>query len=639
MLTLFRNFAKSKWAIGLLVLLALGLLITGGTQTDILGTLQPPKVISAGDRSMSPVEFRSEMDNRLKQIQQQQGRAVTYEELFAEASVGAILKSRADQLGFAAWAWKAGVRPGNELILRLVRAEPAFFDPVTQQFSEAAYEGKLAENNLTPKALEQQFRDQYTTVHYGTALTAGIRLPRIYGAVVANQTQQTRDGRWFVLTQAIAGTAGRPTDAQLTSFMSQNAGNLRIPELRTGTLVVFSNPADQSIAISDEKIQERFDFRKDALSLPERRTFTTLTAPTRAAADRIAAALRTGQTPSAVGQANSLQPADYADTPRSAISDPAVAGAVFGLATNEVSSPVQARVGFVVAQVTDITTGREVTLADVRDQIVAELRGQEGRAAIANRVEAYEAARREGKTLDEAVRQVGAQTIPVPAVSQEGRNRDRQQLNVPADVLEAMWDVAKGRASEVLGVGEGQYIVVRVDDVIPAAMPPLDEVRGLITPAWIGRENARLLSARSDALMARLRAGEDIAAVAASVGAPVVSRAGVKQSEEAAQQVGQGVLVGMFNAERGQPFSQPQSENSIAIGRVDRITAPTPALVLEEAAQWQARLSGAVAEPVFQSAITAASQRTKASYNEELARQSLGLRDPAPATPAAAAGQ
>ncbi|HYC99281.1 peptidylprolyl isomerase [Brevundimonas sp.] len=638
MISLFRNFAKSKWAIGLLVLTALGLLVTGGSQTDILGSLQAPRVVSAGDRGQSPQEFRAAMDRQLEQIQAQQGRAVTYEELLAQANLTAILKSQADQLGFFAWAWKAGVRPGNELILRQIRAIPAFFDPVTQQFDEKLYESRLAEANMTPELLEQEARDQYSRAHYGSALISGMRLPRIYGAVYANLNQQTRDGRWFVLTQDMAGTAPRPTDAQLASFMSQNAAALRNPEFRTGSLVIFDNPADRNIAISDEKIQARFDFRKDALSLPERRTFTTLTAPTRAAADRIANALRAGQAPAAVGEANDLQPAEYADTPRSAISDPAVAAGVFGLNIGDVSAPVQARVGFVVAKVTGITPGREVTLADVRDQIVEELRGQEARGAVARRVEAFEAARREGKSVEDAVRQVGARIVPIPAVSREGRTPARQQLNVPTPVLDAMWKLTEGRASEPTGLGEGQYFVVRVDDVVPAAMPALDDVREAVTSGWIARENVRLLSARSDALMARLRAGEDIAAVAASVGATVTSHTGAKQDQATAERLGQGVMAGLFNTQRGQPFAQPQSENSIAIGRVDRIVAPTPALVVDEAEQWRARLGAATGDPLFAAAVAAAAERMKATHDEALARQALGVTA-TPAAPARPAGR
>jgi peptidyl-prolyl cis-trans isomerase D len=635
MISIFRNFAKSKFAMGLLILTALGLLVTGGSQTDLLGSLQAPKVVSAGDRGLSPLEFRTEMDRRLDQIQAEQRRAVTYEELFAQASLTAVLKGRAEELAFYSWAWKTGVRPGNELILRQIRAIPAFFDPVTNRFDENLYRSRLAEAKMTPALLEQEARDQYSRAHYGSALVAGMRLPRIYGAAIANHTQHTRDGRWFLLTQAMAGTAPRPTDAQLNSFMSQNAAQLRLPELRSGALVGFSSPADQTIAISDEKIQERFEFRKDALSLPERRTFTTLTAPTQAAAERIAAALRAGQTPAAVGQANDLQPAQYADTPRSAISDPAVAGAVFGLNVDGVSAPVQARVGFVVAKVTGITAGRDVTLADVRPQIVEELRGQEGRAAIARRVEAFETARRAGKGLEDAVREVGAVMVPVPAVSREGRTREGQQLGVPAEVLEQMWKLGKGRTGEVISAGEGRYFVVRVDDVIPAAMPKLEDVREQLTQAWTARENVRLLSARSDALMARLRAGEDIAAVAASVGATVTSRAGVRQDQETMAQLGQGVMNGLFSAQRGQPFAQPQAEGAIAIGRVDRVTAPTAALAAGEAQQWRARLGQATTDPLFAAAVAATAERMKATYDEALAREALGLQTtPTPPQPA-----
>lgn len=638
MISIFRNFARSKFAMGLLILTALGLLVTGGAQTDILGSLQPPKVVSAGDRSMSPQEFRAAMDRQLEQLQAQQGRAITYEEALAEADLGAILRARAEELSFFAWAWKAGIRPGNELVLRQIRVVPEFFDPVTNQFSETLYRTKLAEANLTPELVEQQARDEYSRAHYGSALVAGMRLPRVYGAVYANLTEQARDGRWFVLTQAMAGTAPAPTDAQLTSYMSQNAARLRIPELRAGSLVIFSNPADQNIAISEEKIQARFDFRKDALSVPERRTFTTLTAPTRAAADRIAAALRAGQTPAAVGQANDLRPAEFADTPRSAVSDPAVAAAVFGLGVDQVSAPVQARVGFVVAKVTGITTGREVALADVRDQIVEELRGQEARGAIARRVEAFEAARREGKSVDEAVRQVGARMVPIPAVTREGRNREGQQLNVPAQVLEAMWKLAEGRAGEPTGLGEGDYFLVRVDDVIPAAMPALAAVRERVVGEWTARENVRLLTARKDALTARLRRGEDIAAVAASEGATVTSGAGLKQDEETVARYGEAVIGGLFNTGRGQPFDQPQSQDAIVIGRVDRIIAPTAALVAEEAQQWRARIGAASGDPLFAAAVTAATDRMKAKTDVELARQALGL-EATPAAPARPAGR
>ena len=638
MLTAFRTFAKSKWAIGLLVLLALGLLVTGGSQMDVLANLGPRHIVSAGDRNLTQTEFRGELDLVRERAQEQSGRAFDFEELIADGGLRQYLEQKAQQLGFLNWAWNVGIRPGKELVLRQIRQTPDFFDNVTGRFSEEQYRAVLAQNNATPEIAEARFRDQYTTQHYGAALGAGMRLPRIYGAILASQALETRDARWFTVTQAMAGTAGAATDAQLTAFMNENAAQLRLPESRTASVVLFGDGATPSAELTEERIVERFNFRRDALSLPERRTFVTLTAPNRAAADRIAAALRAGQSPADVARANGIQPAEYADTPRSALGDPAVAGAVFGLAANEVSAPVQAGVGFVVAKVTGIQPGRTATLADVRDQVIAELRAEDARAAVYSRVEAYEKARQEGKSLDVAVREVGARVIQIPAVREDGKLRNGQDITppLPPQLLQAMWGLGEGAESEVVDMGQGQYFVVRVDDVLPAALPPLDGIREPLARQWTLRENARLLNARASALAARVRGGEDLAAVAASVGATLQTGTGL--SRQSAEQNGQGVIAGVFTSGRGEPFSQQNSADTFVIGRTDRITPAVPALAAPMAEQFRQRMAGDHINAVGEVAIAAAAARSKARYDEALARTALGVPAEAPAAPAAPRG-
>ena len=461
-----------------------------------------------------------------------------------------------------------------------------------------------------------------------------MRLPRIYGAILASQALETRDGRWFTVTQAMAGTAGAPTDAQLTALMNQNADQLRLPESRTASVVLFDDGAAPTAAPTEARIEERFNFRRDALSLPEKRSFVTLTAPNRAAADRIAAALRAGQSPAEVARANSIQPAEYNDTPRSALGDPAVAAAVFGLAANQVSAPVQAGVGFVVAKVNSIQPGRAATLAEVREQVIAELRAEDARASVYRRVEAYEKARQDGKTLDVAVREVGARVIRIPAIRQDGKLRNGQDINpaLPPQLIQTMWSLGKGAESEVVDMGQGQYFVVRLDDILPAALPPLAGIREPLAQQWVLRENARLLSARASALAARVRGGEDLAAVAASVGATLQTGTGLNR--QSAEQNGQGVIAGVFGSGRGEPFSQQNTADTFVIGRTDRITAAVPALAAPMAEQFRQRMGGDHVNAVGEAAIAAAAARSKAEFDEPLARTSLGLPAEAPAAPA-----
>jgi peptidyl-prolyl cis-trans isomerase D len=641
MISFFRKLAKSPLAMALLVLVALGLLVTGGQQFDVLGQLSPRHVISAGDRSVDASEFRADFDRVRERLQQQAQRPVSVEDMINENLHLRYLDSESKKLGFLNWAWSAGVRPGKELVLKQIRQIPQFFDSVTGRFSEETYRQVLAEQNITPVMLEQEFRDQYTLGHFGAGLGAGARLPRVYGALIANQALESRDARWFVVTRAMAGAAPAPTDAQLNTFMQQNAARLRRPETRSASLVLF-NDGTASAPVTEEDIQKRFDFRKDALSQPEKRTFVTLTAPNKAAADRIAAALRAGKTPAEAGRANGgVQPSDYASSPRTVLSDPGVAAAVFGLGVDQVSDPVQGRVGFTVAKVTAITPARPVTLPEVRDQIVDELRAEAARARTFERVEAYEAARKAGKTLEQAAEAAGARIMPLPHFTQDGRRADGQPLNAPQPILEQAWKLAKGGESDVIDLGQGQYFAMRLTDIVPAALPTLAEVRGPLTQAWTQRENARLMTVRANALEARVRGGEDIAAVARSVNAPLVTRASMQQTQTVQQEVGQEVTQAVFNVGRGEVFSAPGGEDSLVVGRVDRISAAVPALAAPVGQQVRERLSQQISQALGEQALIAAADRSKATYDVGRAREALGLpaepETPAPGAPAPAA--
>ena len=639
MITLFRNFAKSKWAIGLLVVLALSLLITGGTQMDVFANLGGRKVVSAGDRSVDDAQFRMDFDRVRGNVEEEAGRPVTVEQMVEENIHVQFLDSQTRRLGFLEWAWRAGIRPGQQLIVDQIREIPAFFNPITGAFDQTEYETALAQQNLTPVMIEQEFRDQYTTTHVGSALTAGVRLPRIYGALLAGQALETRDGRWFTVTQAMVGAVDAPTDAQLNAFMSENAAQLRLPELRTASVVLFDNAEGAATApIPEARIVERFEFRQAALSQPETRSFVTLTAPTQEVATRIAAALRAGQTPAAVGQANDIQPVTSADTPRTAVPDPAVAAAVFALGANQVSDPIQARVGFTVARVSAITPGSAATLDSAREAVIAELRQEDARAAVYERVEAYEAARGEGLALDAAVQRIGARIVQLPPFTQDGRIAGGQPLNAPPQILQSAYSLPQGGESEVIDAGNGQYFVLRVDQVRPAALPTLEEVRAPMVQAWTQRENSRRLTARAEELAARVRAGEDIAAVATSAGASLTTRTAVGQNPEVQAELGQGVLQGLFGQGRGQVFTGPANETSFVVGRVEAVNPADPATAAPIANQVRERMGQELVQAVFEQALTAASVKVKASNDPGQARIALGLpEEPVAATPGAPA--
>jgi peptidyl-prolyl cis-trans isomerase D len=636
MISGFRDFAKSKWAIALFALLIISFAIVGGTQTDVFGGLGPRNVIEAGERSLTPVQFRADFDRIRNNLQQEQGRPVTLEDLVAENAHVQYLESQTRRLGFLNWAHQVGIRVDESLVLDRIREIPAFFDQITGRFDEATYQRMLAEQSITPVQLEDEFRDTAVSEHFAAAIAAGLRAPRIYGALVAARAFEVRDGSWFSVTQAMAGTTAPPTEAQLTAFLNENAEQLRRPEFRIASVIVFSDAPDATPpAVAEARIVERFEFRREALSTPERRTFTTLTVADRAAAERIASALRAGQSPDAVAGANNIEAVPYADQPRSAVADPAIAAAVFALAADAVSAPVQGRVGFTVAKVTTIAPGQTATLESVRDAVIQELQLEDARARVFERVEAYEKARSDGKTLAQAVAEVGARIVQLPPFTQDGRLPDGQPLNAPPQILENTWALAQGAESEVVDAGQGQYFVVRLDQIQAAALPALAEVREPLAQRWTQRETARRLTALAEQLAARVRGGEAIAAVAASAGATVITRTGVQQNAESQTDLGEGTLQGLFGQGRGQVFTGPASDTSYVVGRVDAVRAANPATSAPLADQIRPRISQEFVGGIGELLVGAAATRSGAESDPALALEALGIDAPA-TTPAAA---
>jgi peptidyl-prolyl cis-trans isomerase D len=320
--------------------------------------------------------------------------------------------------------------------------------------------------------------------------------------------------------------------------------------------------------------------------------------------------------------------------------DPAVATAVFGLNADEVSAPIQGRVGFTVAKVAAIAPGAPATLESVRPALIAELQEEDAKARVFGRVEAYEKARTDGKSLADAVREIGARIVQLPPFTQDGRLPDGQPMNAPPQILQNAYTLTKGGESDVIDAGQGQYFVLRLDDITPAALPALADIREPLAQQWIQRENARRLTNKAEELAARVRAGEDIAAVATSAGATLNVRAGVQQNAVAQADLGDGVLGGLFGQGRGQVFTGPASNSAYVVGRVDAVRAANAVEAAPIAEQIRPRMTQELVAGLGEHLVAAAARIVKASNDPARALEALGLTPAAsttPATPAAPA--
>ena len=625
MLSGFRSIAKSPIAVVLFGLLIVSFAVFG-IQDVFRGRMMGDQVVQAGGRSVTPLEFRKAFDN-YRQSMQKQGQNVSAEEADKAGLIPRMVDSLAMQKAFDEVLEKLGVRPSDKLIAAEIGKAPIFFDQITGKFDKKAYDGWLAQNNLTAAQLEAELRDGVAEAHLASGLVAAMKAPEVYGAVAATFQQEGRSFSGFVLGPRVAGPPPKPTDADLLKFMKATPDRFTKPETRQLTFVHFSAAAvAPTIQPSAADVQKRFDFEKDSLSTPERRTVVSIPIVDAAKGADAAARVKKGEDPAAVAKSLGIQTAVFDQSPKTAIPDRKVADAAFALKEGEVSGPFAGSLGTVVIKVTKVTPGHTVTLDEVRDRIEGEVKKDLATERVYDLVQKFEDARSGGATIPEAAKKVGveATTLPGP-ISDQGIDLQGRKANLPEPVMKAAFALPDSGDSDTIDAGMGEYFAVHADKVFPSALATVEEVRAPATQLFQLDWLVKQLQAKAETLTAQIKKGMTIEAAAQSIGAQVSKATNVRREAAQGQTFSRDLIAKVFGAKKGDVVVGSAGDLGIIVARIDDIsTGSTPELARSAQAQ-AAQMSNGLMQSMGVLARNAARDIVKPRVDIEKARNALGL--------------
>jgi peptidyl-prolyl cis-trans isomerase D len=303
-----------------------------------------------------------------------------------------------------------------------------------------------------------------------------------------------------------------------------------------------------------------------------------------------------------------------------------VAQAAFALAAGQVSGPIKGDLGLAVVKVTKVTPGANPTLEQLRPQLEAEIRKDAALEKVDEMTQAYDDAHAKGSNLAEAAQKAGAPLVTLPPLSRGGQTPDGQRLQgFPPKVLETAFGLPTGGESEIQDLGQGEYYAVRVEKVIPPAVPPLAEIRPELVRFWMGRELARRLQARAEALAEQVRKGATLEAAATGVGGKVTRAVGLSRMTVSQNPAIPRDLAGKaFGAKPGEVFVA-EGEGALLVAKLEGVRAdPTPDMArMSQAARPQ--MSKSIVREMLDDAAKYARTEVKVKTNYALARQALGL--------------
>ncbi|MFM2354416.1 MAG: hypothetical protein RLZZ528_152 [Pseudomonadota bacterium] len=476
------------WA--LLALLILGLGGFGVTNFSSRVT----SIGTVGDRDVDALDYARTLNREMSAMSAQLGQRIG----FAEAQALGMDTAVQSQL-FAAAALdnetdRLGLSVGDaELHKRILSVQA--FQGIDGAFDRETYAMVLEQEGLSEAEFEAKLRDEAARGVLQSAAYNGARVPASYADLIALWSSETRD---FTLAQLFASDLPEPvpapTDDQVKAYYDANLDPFTAPEARKLTTVWLSPDMVAAEAEVDEAaLREAYQERIDEFVVPERRLVERLVFESDAAAAEAKARIDAGEVDfAAVVAERGLSLADI-DLGEQSKEDLGAAGeAVFALTEPGLVGPLPSEFGPALFAMNAILVAQETTFDEARDELDGEARMDRARRIVADRSSGIEDLLASGATLEDVAKETGMELgqMSFTADSEGG-------LAGYSAFREAAAAVTADDFPELIPLDDGGVFALRLDEIVPPALRPLDEVRDAVVDAWTRDETLRRLTDRA----------------------------------------------------------------------------------------------------------------------------------------------
>lgn len=488
---------------------------------------------------------------------------------------------------------QAGLVVGDAELAEALRTQPAF--QVDGQFNAQRYRLLLASSRppLTPKQYDEQLREELQQTLLPERLRASSFVTSAEGKRLIGLYGEQRDVSYIALPAPAADTTPL-TPAEIAEWYKTHQNEYRAPEQVTLEYIeIDGNALPVPAAPTEQALRERYEQEKARFVEPDQRLTSHILVKLDAAAD--AAAQKAAQAKAEKLLAQARAPgADFAALARANSEDEgskdsggdlgwvqkgamvkAFEDAVFAMNSGEIRGPVKSEFGYHIIQVREIKNGRAVPFEDARPQL-EQLVAETARERAYNDIT--------GVATDKAIENptslksvADAVKLPVQRVGPFSRGQGGSGIAANPQVQRRAFsdDLKQDRTvSNPIEIGENRSVLIRVVDYSPERVQPLAQVGAQVAAAIRADRARKAAEAEADALLARMKAGETLEAVAASrqltvTAVPAVQRGAPVPDQQANRAYFEAAVPAAGKASYGRVQAQDGSFLVFAVTKVD----------------------------------------------------------------------
>ncbi|MEM6742660.1 MAG: SurA N-terminal domain-containing protein [Pseudomonadota bacterium] len=571
MLHLLRAAAKTWVFRGLFALLIISFAVWGVGDLTFGGS--GARVAQVGDKRINVQDYATALSREINAISRRAGRPILVDEavalgvpdsLLARIVRDAALDEEAARLGLSA----------TDLRVRDALLDSPSFQGLGGTFDQEQYRFILQQLGFTVERFEADLRRSLARDRVAAGIAGGVTgTPGLAEAIIA-QEFETRSFDTVRLPLAAAEDPGAPSEGELIAWHEAQSARYEAPERRMSVwLEIDPEALTAEVDVPEADARSEYEARIDRYDLPERRAVERIVFADDAEAQAAKARIEAGEASFAeIGAERGLAPEDMdqGEAVRADLGEGAEAVFSAGLG---VAGPAPTAFGPALYNVSAVLPARTTPFEDARAEIEAELALEIAEALAAERVEEAADLLASGATLEEIAADAALPLRAGPVTRAEGGGLG---LAAAPEFIAEAFEARPGEERDVVQAGRG-FVLVRVDEIVEAAVRPLSEVRAQAMLDWAEAQRREAVLALAETAASRLAAGEEAAAVALDLGGTAGETGPLRQAEAGAELPAEAVP-SLYRAEaEGAVASGATPEGAVAA----RLSAIAPADLVE----------------------------------------------------------
>lgn len=542
-------------------------------------------VATVGGSPISQPELQSAMREQQERMRAQLGGKLDPAMLETPQMRGAVLDSLVTQKLLAQQAQKARLMIGNEQLAQFIAGVPSLQE--NGRFSKERYEAVVAAQGMSKEMFEARLRQDMAMQQLMLPVSdAGIGSQAAAGRWLAIQLEQREIAQALLMPEAYAGQVKLAADA-VQKYYDANRKQFEVPDqIRAEFLVLSRDALGAQTVVGDDEIKAYYQSHADRYRVGETRRASHILIPAAKNATEAEVKAAKAKADELLAKVK-VNPGDFAKLARENSLDTVSAakggdldwfgrGAMvktfedtaFALKEGQVSDVVRSDFGFHIIRLTGMRPEQVKPIVEVRAEIVAEIKREAGTKKYSEAAEAFgNMVYEQADSLKPAAEKLKLEMRQTQWLARGAKLPPPFDNKKMGDALFGDDALKNKRNTEAVEVASGTLVSARVLEHKPAALQPLEVVRGDIEKRLVREEAAKLAIKDGEAKLATLVKGE--AVKLAWSAAQNVSRADAKGLSPEALRAVFKADVGKFPVHVGTGFPG----NGYALYRISSVTA------------------------------------------------------------------